>query len=160
MTIKVENNFLDNDSFWEICKIITEKNFPWYFDDQYNDLVHTLIYRKNTKKENSFFASKILAPIIFKLNLKEIISSKLTLNFQSSLIEKKLAPEEDIDLNSKILKGFLCINTNNSYIHIIEADKLSLEENRFFSFSKNNPYFTSTHTDKKFRIVLEMVYKL
>ena len=55
MTIKVENNFLDNDSFWEICKIITEKNFPWYFDDQYNDLVHTLIYRKNTKKENSFF---------------------------------------------------------------------------------------------------------
>ena len=52
------------------------------------------------------------------------------------------------------------MNTNNSEIEIAGVDKISLVENRFISFPKNNPYFTSTHTDTRCRIVLEMVYNL
>ena len=160
MTIKVENNLLDNDFFWDICKLITSSGFPWYIEGQYNDLVHDLIYESDLKKENSFYATKILDPIIVKLNLKNIISSKITLNFCSSSIEKKSTPEENVDVNDKTLKGFLCINTNNSEIEIAGVDKISLVENRFISFSKNNSYFTSTHTDTRCRIVLEIIYKL
>jgi hypothetical protein len=160
MTIKVENNFLENEFFWELCKMVTNSDFPWYVEHQYNDLVHNLIYESGLKKENSFYATKILDPIILQLNLKNIISSKLTFNFRSSSIEKKTFYEEDIDVNNKSLKGFLCINTNNSKIEIAGVDKISPVENRFISFPKNNPYFISTHTDKRCRIVLELIYNL
>tara|TARA_R110000744_G_scaffold171202_1_gene289677 strand:+ start:145 stop:627 length:483 start_codon:yes stop_codon:yes gene_type:complete len=160
MTIKVENNFLDNIFFWDLYKMITDNNFPWYVEGQYNDLVHNLIYESHLKKENSFYATKILDPLIVKLDLKNIISSKITLNFSSPTIEKKYNPEENIDINNKSLKGFLCMNTNNSEIEISGVNKVSPIENRFISFSKNNPYFTSTHTDTRCRIVLEMVYNL
>ena len=160
MTIKVENNFVENNFFWDLCKLITSSDFPWYIEDQYNDLVHNLIYESHLKKENSLYATKILDPIIVKLNLKNIISSKITFNFSSSTIKKKSTPEENIDLNDKTLKGFLCMNTNNSEIEIAGVDKISLVENRFISFPKNNLYFTSTHTDAKFRIVLETIYDL
>tara|TARA_R110001632_G_scaffold154486_1_gene272679 strand:+ start:207 stop:689 length:483 start_codon:yes stop_codon:yes gene_type:complete len=160
MTIKVENNFVENNFFWDLCKLITSSDFPWYIEDQYNDLVHNLIYESHLKKENSLYATKILDPLIVKLNLKNIISSKITFNFSSSTIKKKSTPEENIDLNDKTLKGFLCMNTNNSEIEIAGVDKISLVENRFISFPKNNPYFTSTHTDTRCRIVLEMDYNL
>ena len=158
--IKVENNFLNNEFFWNICKTVTEVNFPWYMGDRYNDLVHNLIYEFNLKKENSFYATKILDPITIKLNLKNIISSRLTLNFCSPSLEKTSTYEENIDVNNKSLRGFLCINSNNSEIEIAGVDKISLVENRFISFPKNNLYFTSTHTDAKFRIVLETIYDL
>ena len=160
MSIKVENNFLDNAFFWDICKIVTEVNFPWYIEGRYNDLVHPLIYDSNLKKENSLYATKILDPIIVKLNLKNIISSRLILNFRSPSLEKTSSYEDDIDINNKSLRGFLCINTNNSEIEIAGVDKISLVENRFISFPKNNLYFTSTHTDAKFRIVLETIYDI
>ena len=129
-------------------------------EHQYNDLVHNLIYESGLKKENSFYATKILDPIILQLNLKNIISSKLTFNFRSSSIEKKTFYEEDIDVNNKSFRGFLCINTNNSEIEIAGVDKISSVENRFISFPKNNPYFISTHTDLRCRIVLELIYNL
>ena len=162
MTIKVENNFVENNFFWDLCKLITSSDFPWYIEGQYNDLVHNLIYKYHLKKENSFYASKILDPIIVKLNLnlKNILSSKITLNFCSTSIKKQTMLEEEIDINNKSFKGFLCINTNNSEIQISGVDKVSSIENRFISFPKNNPYFTSTHTDTRCRIVLEMVYNL
>ena len=160
MTIKVENNFLENEFFWRLCKMVVNSDFPWYVENQYNNLVHNLIYESGLKKENSFYATEILDPIIVKLNLKNIISSKLTLNFRSSSIEKKPSYKEDIDVNNKSLKGFLCINTNNSKIEIAGVDKISPVENRFISFPKNNPYFISTHTDKRCRIVLELIYNL
>jgi hypothetical protein len=160
MTIKVTNNLLDNDFFWDLCKLITCDDFPWYMGDQCNDLVHNLIYESNLKKEKSFYATKILDPIIIQLNLKNIISSKITVNFSSPTIEKKATSEQNIDVNNKSFKGFLCMNTNNSEIEIAGTDKISLVENRFISFPKNNPYFTSTHTDTRCRIVLELIYDL
>tara|TARA_R110000744_G_scaffold264682_2_gene378932 strand:+ start:49 stop:519 length:471 start_codon:yes stop_codon:yes gene_type:complete len=156
MTVKVENNFLDNDFLWDICKIVTDNNFPWYVGDPYNDLVHNLIYKPNLKKENSFFTPKIHD----QLNIKNIISSRLTLNLRSPSFEKTSTHEEDIDVNNKSLRGFLCITRSNAEIEIIGVNKVPLVENRFISFPKNNLYFTSTHTDTKFRIVLEMVYNL
>lgn len=159
MTIRVENNFLENNFFWDISKMITDSNFPWYIDEN-NDLIHNLIYEPYLKKENSFYATKILDPIIVKLNIKNIICSKLTLNFSSSNFEKISFPEEDIDINNKSLRGFLCLNTNNSEIDVAGTNKIPLVENRFIYFSKNNRYFTSTHTDVRCRIVLELIFNL
>ena len=52
------------------------------------------------------------------------------------------------------------MNTNNSEIEIAGVSKIPLVENRFISFPKNNPYFASTHTDVKYRIVLELIYNV
>ena len=86
------------------------------------------------------------------------MSSKITLNYSSSKIEKIAPPKEDIDINNKSMRGFLCMNTNNSEIEIAGINKISMVENRFISFPKNNPYFTSTHTDERYRILLEIIY--
>ena len=158
MTVRVENNFIDNNFFFEVCTIITDPKFPWHIKDSTNDLVHDLIYEPSLKKENSFYATKILDPIIVKLNLKSIVSSRLTLNFRRPSFEKNLIQEEVIDVNNKSLRGFIAINSSNSEIEIVGVNKFSLVENRFISFSKNNTYFTSSHTDKKFKIVLEIIY--
>lgn len=158
MTIKVENNFLNNTHFWIMYKTFISENFPWYIENGHNDLVHNLTYESHLKKENSFYATKILDPIIVKLNIKNIVSSKITLNYSSSKLEKTAPPKENIDINNKSMRGFLCINTNNSEIEIAGINKISLVENRFISFPKNNPYFTSTHTDERYRILLEIIY--
>ena len=160
MTIKVENNFLHNTTFWKMCKTISSENFPWYVDGVHDDFIHNLIYDPNLKKENSFYATKILNPLIEKLNVKNIISSKITLNNSSSKKEKKAPYEEDVEENNQTFKGLLCMNTNNSEIEILGKNKISLVENRFISFPKNIPYFGSTHTDVRFRILLELVYNV
>tara|TARA_R100001509_G_scaffold161998_1_gene132490 strand:- start:583 stop:1065 length:483 start_codon:yes stop_codon:yes gene_type:complete len=160
MTIKVENNFLNNTHFWIMYKTFISENFPWYIENGHNDLVHNLTYESHLKKENSFYATKILDPIIVKLNIKNIVSSKITLNYSSSKLEKIAPPKENIDINNKSMRGFLCMNTNNSEIEIAGVSKIPLVENRFISFPKNNPYFASTHTDVKYRIVLELIYNV
>ena len=160
MTIKVENNFLNNTTFWKMCKTICSENFPWYIDGVHDDFIHNLIYNPNLKKENSFYATKILNPLIEKLNVKNIISSKVTLNNSSLKKEKKTSCEEDVEENNQTLKGLLCMNTNNSEIEILGTNEISLVENRFISFPKNIPYFGSTHTDVRFRILLELVYNV
>tara|TARA_R110000803_G_scaffold94657_4_gene162365 strand:+ start:540 stop:1046 length:507 start_codon:yes stop_codon:yes gene_type:complete len=156
MTVKVENNFLDNEFFWDICKIVTNNNFPWYIGDPHNDFIHNLIYETNLKKENSFYAPKIHD----ELSIKNIISSRLTLNLRSSSFEKTSIYSDNIDVNNKTLRGFLCITPNNAEINILGVNEVPLIENRFISFPKNNLYYISTHTDTKFRIVLEIIYKL
>lgn len=157
MTIKIENNFLKNSSFWKICKTVSSKNFPWYIEGEYNDLIHTLIDTSNKKQENSIYANEILSPLVSQLNSKELYHAKLIFNFCSSELKEQPVPKQEID-NNKSFRGFLCINTNNSEIEIAGVDKISSVENRFISFPKNNPYFTSTHTDKRCRIVLELIY--
>lgn len=159
MVIKVENNFLDNDFFWELCKLISDFSFPWY-PDTHNDLVHNLIYKSELQKENSFYAPKILDPLIVKLNAKKVLSSKLILNFISCGIEYLPIMEEKIDVNNKAIRGFLCINTCNSEIDIVGVNKIPNVENRFICFPKNNPYRATTHTDKRSRIMLEIVYEI
>lgn len=158
MTIKIENNFLKNSSFWKICKTVSSKNFPWYIDGEYNDLIHTLIDTSNKKQESSFFANEILSPLVLQLNSKKIYHAKLILNFCSSEIKEQPVPKQEIDINNKSLRGFLCINTNNSEIQVSGAQKVSSVENRFISCPKNNPYFITTHTDTRCRIILEIEY--
>ena len=160
MTIRVENNFIENNFFWNLVNTITNNDFPWYIEGEHNDLVHNLIYEPDLKKENSFYANKILSPIIEKLNPKNIVSAKITLNYSSPKKEKTLPSEENIDLSNKSFKGFLCMNTNNSEMDIVGVDKISLIENRFISFSKNNSYSISTHTDTRCRIVVEFIYDI
>tara|TARA_R100000005_G_C4838728_1_gene111313 strand:+ start:42 stop:524 length:483 start_codon:yes stop_codon:yes gene_type:complete len=158
MTIKIENNFLRNSSFWKICKTVSSENFPWYIDGKYNDLIHTLIDTSNKKPVSSFYANEILSPLVSQLNCKQINYAKLILNFCSSKIIEQAAPKHEIDINDKNYKGLLCINTNNSEIQIIGTNKVSSVENRFMSFPKNTPYFATTHTDKRCRILLEIIY--
>ena len=160
MTIRVENNFIENNFFWNLVNTITNNDFPWYIEGEHNDLVHNLIYEPDLKKENSFYANKILSPIIEKLNPKNIISAKITLNYSSPKKEKTLPSEENIDLSNKSFKGFLCMNTNNSEMDIVGVDKISLIENRFISFPKNNSHSTSTHTDTRCRMIVEFIYDI
>tara|TARA_R110000787_G_scaffold264077_1_gene370007 strand:+ start:49 stop:519 length:471 start_codon:yes stop_codon:yes gene_type:complete len=156
MTIKVENNFLDNDFFWDISKIVTDSSFPWYVGDSHNDFIHNLIYEPDLKKENSFYTPKIHDEV----SIKNVISSRLTLNLSSSTFKKTPTYQDNIDVNNKSLKGFLCITPNNAEINIMGVNQVPLVENRFISFSKNNAYYISTHTDPKYRIVIEMLYNI
>tara|TARA_R110000823_G_C15936344_1_gene499959 strand:- start:19 stop:507 length:489 start_codon:yes stop_codon:yes gene_type:complete len=161
MTIRVENNFLNEDIFWDISRIIMNSNFPWYRENnKKNHFVHNLIHNLDLKKEHSFYVDKILPSIMIKLNLKNVVSSRLTFNFPDIDSEKQFFSPEEINLNDKSLRGLLCINTNNSKIEITGTDKISSVENKFISFPRNQSYFIWPNTDKCVRLILEIVYNV
>tara|TARA_R100001163_G_C5066790_1_gene205430 strand:- start:1215 stop:1691 length:477 start_codon:yes stop_codon:yes gene_type:complete len=157
--IKIINNFLDNDKFWELHKIIFSENFPWFLTNNNNKLVHSLFKDRDGKKEKSMFFTKILSELLLKTDAKEIIYSDVILNFASDEIEI-IEEESNLDLNDQSMTGILCMNSCDGIIEIPNSGKYDIVENRFFCFPTNSGYLSSTQTKVPFGILLKMVYKV
>ena len=159
MKIKIINNFIDNDKFWDVHKIIFSENFPWFLTENNKKLIHSLFVDRDGKKERSMFFTKILAQILLKTGAKEIIYSDVILNFTSDKIEKT-EQESNLDLKDQSITGILCMNSCNGIIEVPNSGSYDMVENRFFCFPTNIGYSSSTQTNVPFGIILKVIYKI
>ncbi len=159
LMIKITNNFIDNDKFWESHKIIFSQNFPWFLTNNDKKLVHPLLKDKDGKKEKSMFFTKILSELLLKTNAKQIIYSDVILNFPYEEIQI-IEEESNLDLNDHSITGILCMNSCNGKIEIPNSGQYDMVENRFFCFPTNIGYLTSTQTNEPFGIMLKVVYNV
>jgi len=154
----VINNFIDNEHLFNIQKIITNNNFPWYINERDPFiLAHKIINRMDDKVSvNSDFFSPITENIIKKLEIKKFNFCQLTLFARNKSVKKfnNNFNSEDIFLTKKVI---LFLNTCHGYIETLES-RLEAVENRVLIFDKKTPFKLYTQTDTNYMIMLEIEY--
>jgi hypothetical protein len=161
--ISVTNNFLNNDKFFEIKKLLISGKFPYFFTDNVNVLTHKIVEVVDNKRECSLFLEPLISNLCQTLKVNEIIESKVILitkekdNFCLDINKKNL---NEISLNNNSFKSILYINSNDGFTEILGKDKVGSVQNRLLTFSSNVFYQESTPTNTHYRILLELVYTL
>ena len=157
--INVINNFLNNNEFFEIQKLLSSKKFPYFLTENYKVLTHPIIY----KTEYSLFLESLISKLSEKLKVKTILSSETYLIIKDkenlSLNIGKKDPY-DISLNDNSLTSLLYINSNNGYTQILGKDKIDPVQNRLLTFSSNISYEETTPTNEPFKSVIKLTYYL
>jgi len=164
--IKVENNFLNNDYFFQMQNIVFSDEFPWYLQkfkveegDGNTQFTHNLVKIVGEKQEikPSPFFTPLMSGFISQIGATNIIRAKLNLTFKTEkIIEFKPHVDSFNDENS--LTSILYLNTNNGYTQIVNGNKIDSIENRLVTFPTDTLHFGTTHTDVDYRAVLNIVY--
>jgi len=158
--INVQNNFLNNLDFTEINNRVKNENFPWYFNSKEKFFYHDLV--TVDKKKDLFIQSpfiNILTPFVHFLKIKKINLAKLVFkNKTDEIIKYPTIENKELYNNSKT--SYFFFNSCNGYIQFINHNKIDFIENRILTFSSQLSYFPTSHTDKKFCIILFINYLL
>jgi hypothetical protein len=146
------NNFLDNNILFEIQKIITDKKFSWFLNEDEDCFVfeHSL--------NNDIFNPTILNDFKKKLRVQEFLDCKLLLITQTN---KKQNCNNKITYdphnNKKIAVFYL--NTNDGDTIITNKAKFESIENSLLLIDPNTAFFHTTCTNRRYRLILQISYK-
>ena len=136
--MKIIDNFLNNLEFQKIKQSILNPYFDWYYQsskvsDNDGAQQFTHIFFNEDSKISRYF--NVLKPIFLKLKAKDIIRAK------------------------KCKTAIFYLNTNNGKTLFKNNKQIDSIENRVVIFPSNLEHTGTTHTDKDFRIVLNINYK-
>lgn len=165
MDIKVYDNFLDVNDFNTINFTMMSINFPWYFnqykvfedevdiDDKNFQFTHT--FYKNFSVQSSFFET--ILPLIMKMEVSSLVRIKANLTTRWNNILEFKPHVDNILPNARTAIFYL--NTNNGYTRFTELDKkIDSVANRLVTFPNNALHCGTTHTDTKYRAVININY--
>lgn len=159
MTVKINDNFLEQKEINYFKKAILKDNFPWFLapvtsndDSLYKQFIHIFYGKHNF---NSTY-KKLIIPILNKLKPTAIYRIKLNLLTKTqNVVEHPF----HIDHKSKnTVSSILYLNTNDGYTGFKDHEKCFSTENRLITFPSYKLHHGSTCTDRDFRIALNMVY--
>ncbi len=181
--IKIIDDFLDNEEFVKIESIffkqsenrpylgdeLEEKDFPWYFRNSTsyspkND-VDTIT---NYQFVHNFFAAHQclspyydnLVPIFEKLGVKALLRCKANMQMRThEIVERELHQDRPNNCNpdeDPYTIAVYYLNTNNGYTRFEDGTKVESVANRMAIFSPKLKHSSSTCTDQKRRIILNM----
>lgn len=165
MSINVYDNFLSSEDFNNISSCITSEDFPWYFS-QYKvfknekditdkNFQFTHNFYSNFSIQSSFFQN--IFPIISKMEVLSLIRVRANLTTKWNSIEE-FEPHVDNLLNGPRTAIFY-LNTNNGYTKFIKEDrKINSVENRLITFPNDTLHCGSTHTNTKYRALININY--
>ena len=173
--MKIENNFLNQEKFNKIQKLMmVSSQFPWFFNDIIDfegdvdkfQFIHGF-YDKNVPQ----------SPFLQELNpILEIINPASLLRIKANLLTKTPNIVENkfhIDINCfddenrktifpKKLKqwttSIFYMNTNNGYTKFEDGTKIESVANRMISFPSNMKHKGTSCTDERIRIVINFNY--
>lgn len=155
----VIENFLNNIEFQRIKQSVLNRYFDWYYQpskvsDNDGGQQFTHMFLSEDGKMSNFFY--ILKPIFSKLKAKDIIRAKINLTHRKETIKKF---QYHIDTDKECKTAILYLNTNNGKTVFKNNKQINSIENRMVIFPSNLQHTGTTHTDKDFRIVLNINYK-
>tara|TARA_R100000458_G_C8273469_1_gene248365 strand:+ start:2646 stop:3125 length:480 start_codon:yes stop_codon:yes gene_type:complete len=158
--IKVIDNFLPEIFFNFFKEQILNRDFPWYHQnskvsDNDNEEQFTHLFYSKSKKQSD--KVELIKPILKQLFVKEVIKAKLNLTLKEDII-RPFEYHTDIDY-TKCNTAILYINTNNGKTLFKDKGDVESIENRLVIFPSDLLHTGTTHTDKKYRIVLNINYK-
>lgn len=157
---KIIDNYLQKDQFISIYNIISSDEFDWYYVSQLNDL-------QNKEDLTSYFihlafnqgkASRymnIFSPIFYNLRIKALIRVKANLYPKTSVIEKH-APH--CDYSFPHMGAILYLNTNNGKTILEDGTEIDSVKNRLLIFDSSKPHSSTSSTDTKARINININY--
>ena len=171
--MKVFDDFLAQEDFNEIEKLVMGANFAWH----YNDLI---VYDKdrigpeeyNFQFTHSFYMSDlevgyqsissqhfpVLFPILQKLPIKALWRVKCNMIPRQ---DRYVVHGYHIDVPSKEFKSttsIFYVNTNNGHTVFTDGTKVENVANRLVSFDAQKLHSGSTCTDSKCRVTININY--
>ena len=158
--IKVIDNFLEEDIFKEIEKILMSDKFPWFFNDFKNDsddinnfqFTHTVV-RGNGNVESKFI--QYIKPFFDKLNIKKIFRIKINLTTRTQKLFNHLY---HTDVPFQCSTAIFYINSNNGKTIFKNGEEINSVANRMVIFNSNLEHAATSHTDEKTRVNINFNY--
>ena len=171
MNCNIIDNFLPENLFSELQKLMLSTRFPWYYNDNVvtsisgNDnsvsnydgvFQFTHVFYTNFKPNSENFNAMV--PILERLKPASILRIKANLlTRESSIIEHGYHTDiPDIKLPFKTAVFY--INSNNGYTLLEDGTKVDSVANRLLIFNSNMPHTGSSCTDAKIRCVINFNY--
>ena len=159
--IKVIDNFLEDDIFKEIEKILMSDKFPWFFNDFKNDsddnnnfqFTHTVV-RGNGEVESKFI--QYMKPFFDKLNIKKIFRIKINLTTRTQKLFNHLY---HTDVPFQCSTAIFYINSNNGKTIFKNGEEINSVANRMVIFNSNLEHAATSHTDEKTRVVINFNFE-
>tara|TARA_R100000700_G_scaffold779_1_gene2086 strand:- start:1172 stop:1660 length:489 start_codon:yes stop_codon:yes gene_type:complete len=160
---KIIKNFLPKSLLKQIITLITSDSFPWY--------VHTFVTFENSKEKEIYFThilynedrinsssyNLILSPFIKKIKFKKLIKAKLNLY---PISQKKIEHQWHTDKSYPHKVALFYLNTNNGFTLFKNPyKKIKSESNKCIIFDGLQEHKSTTCTDKKFRLTLNINYE-
>lgn len=155
--IHVENNFLGNKYFIVINKKIRDKDFPWYLNTEQELFYHDLVTPKEKGLVNQSPFINLITPLVDPLKIEKIEQARLILTTKTNKVIKHQTLDFQQKYNKNLLSYFF-LDSCDGYIQLINANKIDFVENKLLTISKNFPHFSTSHTNKKFSIMLMIDY--
>lgn len=158
--MKIINNFLPKIAFDFLNERLLDKHFAWYHQnskvsDEDNEEQFTHLFYSDVTKYSG--KENLLEPVFDKLNVKELIKAKINLTFKEDII-RPFQYHIDIDY-TQCNTAILYLNTNNGKTLFKDGQEVESVANRMVIFPSKLEHTGTTHTDKKYRIVLNINYK-
>ena len=159
--IEVIDNFLEEDVFKEIEKILMGDKFPWFFNNFKNDdddinnfqFTHTVV-RGNGNIESKFI--QYMKPFFDKLNIKKIFRIKINLTTRAHNSFNHLY---HTDVSFQCTTAIFYINSNNGKTIFKHGEEVNSIANRMVIFNSNLEHAATSHTDEKTRVVINFNYE-
>ena len=158
--MKIVDNFLPQDYFEYLQKMMLDHNFPWLYNaevanrGEVNDhfyFTHNLF--DNYKPTSSIFEEFI--PFFKQLEMNALIRARGLLYTNQG---RQIAHEKHTDYNFPHKTVVFYMNTNNGYTEFEDGTKVDSVENRIVFFDGSIPHNSSTCTDQKIRVVVSLNY--
>lgn len=172
--MQIIDNFLKKEDYFNILNTLTSPAFDWHFNNtvsysntvnnSLNDFQFTHVFYKNPNLTSPYFS--ILDPIIRNLNCDVLIRGKANFRTPTSSIEES-EYHQDIsyssisnkeDVMAALKTAIYYVNTNDGYTLFEDGTKIESVANRIAIFSGKLNHSGSTHTDSKYRIVINFNY--
>ena len=160
MDKKIIDNFLPQDYFEYLQKMMLDHNFPWLYNaevsnrGEVNDhlyFTHNLF--DNYKPTSSIFEEFV--PFFKQLEMNALIRARGLLYTNQG---RQIAHEKHTDYNFPHKTVVFYMNTNNGYTEFEDGTKVESVENRIVFFDGSIPHNSSTCTDQKIRVVVSLNY--
>jgi hypothetical protein len=157
---KIIDNFLQKDQFVAIDSIISSDEFDWYYISQLNyaqnkeDLTLYFVHMAFNEGRTSRYIN-IFSSIFNNLRIKALIRIKVNLYPKTSVIEKH-APHCDYIFPH--MGAILYLNTNNGKTILEDGTEIESIKNRLLIFDSSRPHSSTSTTDSKARINVNINY--
>jgi|TARA_E500000331_G_scaffold236656_2_gene226972 hypothetical protein len=159
--IKIEDNFLPKEDFYKLQSSVMGNWFPWYYipyvgtqkDDDNFYLAHMIFVDHEIRSPVGW---DLVKPIIKKLNPKSIIRIKANLYGRTEkLVKHKYHSDHNFDCKTALYY----VNTNNGFTKMKKYKKnIGSIANRIVHFNSHDPHCSTTCTDSKVRITININY--
>ena len=159
---KIQENFLDTKNFKQIKDVILNSNdFPWYYSQlvgqKYIPNIYFSYFIHTFYDNNSITSShiKLIEPFLKKLKVKKLIRAKVNLFYPTSKIIKF---DEHQDTDYKSDAAILYLNNCNGGTIIQKNNFIESKENRLLKFKGNLLHQSTSCSNKKYRILININY--
>jgi len=157
--ISFKDNFLSKEDFDSLNKSLYDRKFAWFFNDsvsipgQDDGFYFTHTFYDN-EPCSPFY--KYMQPVFDKLNVKALIKVKANLYPQTDKIIKH-GLHRDYEFQCK--SALLMMNTCDGYTYLQEDNKkVQSVENKIIYFNSHLPHHSTTTTNAKARLTININY--